>query len=205
MATLAAPASAQTNRLVTPDALTNSYGGINNSIPWGPFVPTGNTQGEIMVQQVEDQLLGRTLMLQGMAFRHSFNSTYVAKAYTAQVTLGDAAGPSNAMSATFASNFRTGGNRTVVLNGVINFPAFSPVPRPPAPFGGVVTFPAYAHTGTDPLLWEVIISQSTPVTPTHFFERGPGGTHTAGWTGAGCTITGGSVALPRRARSLPPR
>lgn len=52
--------------------MTNAYGGINNSIPWGPFVPAGNTTGEIMVQQIDDQLRGQALMIQGMAFRHNY-------------------------------------------------------------------------------------------------------------------------------------
>lgn len=186
---------AQTQTQVTPSGLTNAYGAVNNSIPWGPFVPTGNTQGEIMCQQVEDQLQGQALMIQGMAFRHQYTATHVAKTYTAQLTLGDAAASSSGMSATFAANFLTGGNQTVVLNGPINFPANSPYPRPPAAFDAPIMFPAYAHTGTNPLLWEVIISATTPVTPTHFFERGPGVTHTAGWVGSGCPITGGSTDL----------
>ena len=40
----AAAATSQTTS-VSPAAMTNAYGAINNSIPWGPFVPTGNTIG----------------------------------------------------------------------------------------------------------------------------------------------------------------
>lgn len=193
-ATMSAALAAQT-RQVSPSALTNAYGGINNSIPWGPFVPSGNTLGEIMVQQIDDQLQGQTLMLQGMAFRHQYTATHVAKTFTAQLTLADAATPSASMSATFASNFRTGGNRTVVINGPINFPAVGPYPRPPAAFDAPILFSPYAHSGTDSLLWEVIISQTVPVLPTQFYERGPGTTHTAGWVGNGCTISGGTLPL----------
>jgi hypothetical protein len=57
-------------KVVTPSAMTNAYGAINNSIPWGPFVPTGNLIGEIMVQQIEDELVGTPRMLKAMAFRH---------------------------------------------------------------------------------------------------------------------------------------
>jgi len=192
---LAAGAFAQTQTLVAPSGLTNAYGGINNSIPWGPFVPTGNTTGEIMVQQIEDQLQGPALMLQGMAFRHQYTVAHVAKVFTAQVTLADAATPSSGISATFANNYLTGGNQSVVLNGPINFPALGTYPRPPAAFDAGFMFPPYAHTGANPLLWEVIIFGTTPVTPTQFYERGPGTTHVAGWVGAGCPISGSSVDL----------
>lgn len=190
-AALVATATAQ-NKRVTPDAMTNAYGAINNSIPWGPFVPSGNTTGEIMVQQIEDQLVGQAMVIQAMTFRHNYTATHVAKTYTSQVTLADAATPAAGISATFANNFLVGGNSTVVLNGAINFPAVGPYPRPPAAFDSPVLFNApHVHTGANPLLWEVITFGTTPVTPTHFFERGPGSTHTAGWVGNGCTISGG--------------
>lgn len=112
------------------------------------------------------------------------------------MTLADAAGPSASISATFAANYLTGGNSSVVLNGAINFPAVSPYPRPPADFDAPVLFPPYAHTGVNPLLWEVIIFGTTPVTPTQFYERGPGTTHVAGWVGTGCPISGGTSNLP---------
>lgn len=192
---LAATAAAQ-NKTVSPAALTNAYGGLNNSIPWGPFVPSGNTTGEIMVQQIDDQLLGQTLVLQAMAFRHQYTSTHVAKAFTAQVTLADAATPAAAISTTFASNFLSGGSQTVVLNGTINFPAVGPYPLPPAAFDAPVMFSTpHVYTGVNPLLWEVIITASNPVTPTQFYERGPGTTHTAGRVGVGCAISGGTSPL----------
>lgn len=192
-AALAAAVSAQT-KLVSPSALTNTYGGINNSIPWGPFVPTGNLTGEIMVQQIDDQLLGQAGVIQAMAFRHQFSVSHVAKSYTSQVTLANAATPAAGISATFAANFGTPG--TVVFNGTINFPANSPYPRPPAAFDAPVLFTTpHVHTGASSLLWELITYGTTPVTPTHFYERGPGTTHTAGWVGTGCTISGGVSPL----------
>jgi len=180
---------------ITPSGMTNSYGAINNSIPWGPFVPTGNTQGEIMVQQIEDEFLGRPAVLQGMAFRHAFNATHVAKVFRTQLTLADAATPSATISATFANNYLSGGSRTVVLDGTINFPPVGPYVRPPAAFDAPILFPPYVHTGAAPLMWEAIIFQSTPVTPTQFYERGPGTTHTAGWIGHGCPIVGSTTPL----------
>ncbi|HLU38355.1 MAG TPA: hypothetical protein VK081_03155, partial [Planctomycetota bacterium] len=189
---LFAGAAVAQNKLVTPTGVTNVYGGINNSIPWGPFVPAGNTTGEIMVQQIEDDLVGQTMVIQAMSFRHQYTSTHVAKTFTAQVTLGDAASSSLNISTVFANNFLTGGNQTVVVNGPINFPAVSPYTRPPAQFDSPVIFTTpYTHTGVHPLLWEVIIYQSNPVSPTQFYERGPGTSHTAGWVGTGCTIGGG--------------
>ena len=188
---LVATANAQT-KIVSPAGLTNSYGAINNSIPWGPFVPSGNLIGEIMCQQIDDQMIGVAGLVQAMAFRHQYTATHIAKTYTSQVTLADAATPAAGISATFANNFLVGGSATVVFNGNINFPANSPYPRPPAAFDAPVLFTTpHVHTGINPLLWEVITYGTTPVTPTHFFERGPGTTHTAGWVGNGCTISGG--------------
>jgi hypothetical protein len=176
--------------------MTNAYGGINNSIPWGPFVPTGNMIGEIMVQQIENELVGTPKMLRAMAFRHQYTAAHIAKAYTARVTLADAATMAAGMSATFATNFKVGGASTLVFNGVINFPALGAYPRPPSPFDSPVPFTTpHMHTGTDPLLWEVIITGSNPVTPTLFFERGPGTTHTAGWVGKGCPISTSTTPL----------
>lgn len=192
---LTATAIAQ-NKIVSPAALTNAYGGINNSIPWGPFVPSGNTTGEIMVQQIDEQLMGQTYVLQAMAFRHQFNSTHVAKTFTAQVTLADAASGAAGISATFASNFLVGGSQTVVLNGTINFPALGSYTRAPSPFDAPVLFNTpHVYTGVNPLLWEVIITSTTPVTPTQFYERGPGTTHVAGFVGTGCPITGATTPL----------
>jgi hypothetical protein len=189
MASIAASLPAQ-QTVVTPSAMTNAYGGINNSIPWGPFVPTGNVIGEIMVQQIEDELIGTPKVLRAMAFRHQYTSAHVAKAFTARVTLAPAATMAAGMSATFASNFKVGGASTLVFNGVINFPAQVVYPRPPSPFDARVPFTTpHVHIGTDPLLWEVIIAGTNPVTPTQFYERGPGSTHTAGWVGRGCPIS----------------
>ncbi|MFO1053494.1 MAG: hypothetical protein U1F36_14875 [Planctomycetota bacterium] len=181
---------------VSPEAMTNAYGGINNSIPWGPFVPSGNTTGEIMVQQIDNELQGQVLILQGMAFRHQYTSTHVAKSFQATVTLADAASNAAGISTTFANNYKPGGNQGVVFAGAINFPAVGPIARPPAPFDSPVAFTTpYVHLGTDPLMWEVIILSSTPVTPTQFYERGPGTTIVAGAIGNGCTIAGGSTPL----------
>ena len=52
--------------IVSPAGLTNAYGGINNSIPWG-----GSQSPEQFCQQVHDDLLGRTVQIKGMAFRHA--------------------------------------------------------------------------------------------------------------------------------------
>lgn len=188
---LSAAVHAQTTS-VSPSGLTNTYGGINNSIPWGPFVPSGNTTGEIMCQQIDDEMLGRTVAITGLAFRHQYTATHAAKAYATTLTLGDAATPAAGISATFASNWKVGGAQTVVFTGTLNFPAVTPYARPPAPFDAPVVFQTpYFHAGTDPLLWEVVTLSSTPVTPTYFYERGPGTTHTAGALGGGCSVTGG--------------
>ncbi len=188
-ACLVPAANAQTKR-VSPAALTNSYGAINNSIPWGPFVPAGNLIGEIMVQQIDDQMLGQAAVLQAMTFRHNYTAAHGAKTYTSQVTLANAATPAAGISTTFASNI--GGGATVVFNGMINFPAVNPYVRPPAAFDAPVIFTTpHTHTGASSLLWEVIIFGATPVTPTQFYERGPGTIHTAGFVGRGCMISGG--------------
>jgi hypothetical protein len=55
-----------------------------------------------------------------------------------------------------------------------------------------------AYVGAAPLMWEVWIRTVTATTPTHYFERGPGGAHTAGAVGTGCTVTGQSGPLTSR-------
>lgn len=190
VALTAVAATSQTTS-VSPAAMTNAYGGINNSIPWGPFVPSGNTIGEIMALQIDNEMLGRIVQINGMSFRHQYTSTHVAKAFTSTVTLGDAASPAAGISSVFANNFKVGGNQTTVFTGVINFPAVGPYSRPPAAFDSPVVFQTpYFHGGTDPLAWQVVTLGTTPVTPTQFYERGPGSTHTAGALGVGCPITG---------------
>jgi hypothetical protein len=183
--------TAQTNRIVSPVALTNAHGTTFNSIPWGPF-----TSSENFVHTIYDDLMGTPRVLRAMAFRHFYSQNYVAKTYQVKVTLADAATTSSAISTTFASNFKTGGNSTVVFNGTLNWPAFPSVPRGPSPFAGVVAFTTnHVYTGVDPLLCEIFVMSSNPVTPTHFFERGPTSTHTGGVLGVGCNATGQTTPL----------
>jgi hypothetical protein len=44
-------------------------------------------------------------------------------------------------------------------------------------------------------MWEAWITSASPSTPAHYFERGPGGLHTAGRIGSGCMVTGMAAAL----------
>jgi hypothetical protein len=179
------------SKLVSPSALTNAYGGADSPIPFGPDVPSGITLGEIMVQQIDEQLVGTPRALRGMAFRHPQLATPVAKAYAATVRLGDAASGAAGISRTFANNFKAGGSSATVFNGTINFPAQVVYPNPPSQFDSPVPFTTpFVHFGIDPLVWEVLITSSTPVAPRVFHERGPGTTHFAGRIGAGCAAGG---------------
>ena len=134
--------------------------------------------------------------MKGFAFRHQYSVAHVAKAYTAIVTVGDAAAMPAGLQTTFASNWKNGGQKTVVFTGTINFPALSTYPTPPAPADSPVPFTTpHVYPGADPLLWEVNVSGTTPVLPTQFYERGPGSTHTAGRIGNGCVPAGGTLAM----------
>ena len=188
---LTIPLAAQTNRIVSPEAMTNASSPTANSIPWGPF-----TSQENFVHTIYDDLRGTPRTLRGMAFRPQYTANYGPKSYTVRVTLADAATPSSGISTTFASNFKPSGASTVVFNGTLNWPAFTAAPRAPAPFGAIVTFTTpHAYTGVDPLLQEIYVMTATPLTPTHFFERGPVAPHTAGPVGTGCTATGQTAPL----------
>ncbi len=182
------------NAIVSPYATTNTSGGIHNSIPWGPF--SSPTNGEGFTHQIYDDLRGTPRVFIGMAHRHSWNSNYVSKTYDVKITFADAAAPSTGISTTYANNFKTGGVQTVVFDGKVTWPAMPSFPRAPAPFLGVIKFTTpHVYTGRDPLLVETFIRSSAPVSPTHFFERGPGSTHTAGPVGTGCTATGQSSPM----------
>jgi hypothetical protein len=188
-ASVVTPFLAAQNKVVSPEAMTNASGGIHNSIPWGPFASTA--LGEGFQQQIYDDLQGTPRVFKGFAFRPQWNVAHVAKTYDVKITLADAATPSTGISTTFANNYKTGGAKTVVFDGNVTFPARSALPRPPAPFTAAVLFTTpHAYTGLDPLLAETFIRSTTPVSPTHFFERGPGSTHTAGPVGNGCNATG---------------
>jgi hypothetical protein len=187
-----APLSAQ--QVVSPSALTNAYGGINNSVPWGP---PASGQGEMFAQQIDIDLMGTPRVLKGFAFRHSYTSVYTAKTLSgAVVKVGDAASMPASISATFASNWRTGSTATTVFTGNVVFPALPSYPRPPAPPDSPVPFTTpHVYLGNHPLLWEVSYTSATPLSPTQFYERGPGSSHVAGVLGTGCTISGGSSPM----------
>ncbi|MHC4899304.1 MAG: hypothetical protein ACYTGW_19605 [Planctomycetota bacterium] len=177
--------------IVSPPGMANAYGGINNSIPWGSY-----QSPEQFCQQIHDDLLGQTLKIKGMAFRHSYTSTYGARSYTATLTLGDAATKSTGISGVFTSNWRKGGSKTEVLKGTINFPAFKAYANSPSPFDAPVSFTTpYAYDGKHSLMWEVHISGNSGNSPTHYFERGPGTTHRPGVLGEGCSMSGKSAPL----------
>jgi hypothetical protein len=182
------------SKLVSPTGLTNAYGGTDNAIPFGPYVLFGNTLGEIMVQQIDEELVGTPRVLQAMAFRHQFDVAHIAKAYTATVRLGDAASGAAGISTTFANNFKVGGSSATVFSGTIRFPAQVAHSYAPSPFDAPVPFTTpFVHTGVDPLIWEVLIWSTTPVAPTIYHERGPGTTHFAGRIGAGCSAGGAAL------------
>lgn len=186
LALVCSAVAAQGTKVVSPSALANSYGGINNSIPWGPF-----TSSEQFCQQIDAGLLGTPGVLKAMAFRHQYSVAHVAKSYVLTLRLGDAATGPTGISTTFASNFKVGSTPTTVFNGTLNFPAVGISPRPPAPFDSPILFTVpHVYTGQDPVIWEAYIASSNPVTPTQFYERGPGSTHTAGFLGTGCLVTG---------------
>jgi hypothetical protein len=188
-ASVVTPFLAAQNRIVSPAAMTNASGGIFNSIPWGPFSST--SLGECFQQQIYDDLQGTPRVFKGFAFRPQYTANHVAKTFNVKITLADAATPSTGISTTFANNFKVGGASTVVYDGSVTFPATTAIPRPPAPFSAAVLFTTpHAYTGLNPLLAETFIRGSSPVSPTQFYERGPGSTHTAGMVGKGCNATG---------------
>jgi hypothetical protein len=177
--------------IVSPSGLTNAYGGINNSVPWG-----GPGSPEQFCQQIHDDLGTNVLVIKGMAFRHSYTRTYVARTYDVELTLGDAATKSAGISSTFASNWKNGGSKTLVLKGKVNWAARPPVTKPPAPFDSPISFTSiYIHQGKSSLMWQVYIKSNSSNSPTHFFERGPGSTHVAGIVGQGCTMSGSTAPL----------
>ncbi len=189
-AVLAAPLL-PAQHIVSPRGLTNAYGGIDNSIPWGGF-----QSPEQFYQQVHDDLLGRTLEIQGMAFRHAWNANYAPRSYIATLTLGEAANKATKTSTSFASNWRSAGSKTQVLNGTISFPSFPPYSSPPAPFDAPISFTTpYAYNGKYTLMWEVHITWNSANTPTHYFEGGPGSSHQPAVLGKGCTVTGQTAPL----------
>ncbi len=180
------------SKLVSPTGLTNAYGFLNHAIPFGPFAGT-SLQGEVFVQQIDEQLVGVPRVLQAMAFRHEYSVPHVAKAYTATVKVGDAATAATGISATFANNFKVGGSSTTVFRGTIHFPAQVVYPYAPSPFDAPVPFTTpFAHSGVDPLVWEVWITATTPITPMIHHEFGPNWNHLAGRIGAGCSAGGAS-------------
>ena len=177
--------------IVSPRGMTNIYGGINNSIPWGSF-----QSAQQFCQQVHDDLLGKTVKIKGMAFRHAWDSNYAARSYTATLTLGECATKAVKLSSAFASNWRSGGSKTQVVKGTISFPAFTAYASAPGPFDAVVSFSTpYSNTGKHSLMWEVHISSNSGNTPTHYFERGPGSTHRPGVIGKGCAMSGRTKPL----------
>ncbi len=179
------------NAVVSPLATTNTSGGIFNSIPWGPF--SSPTNGEGFTHQIYDDLRGTPRVFVGMAHRHQYTAAHASKTYDVKITFADAATPSSGISTTYANNFKTGGVQTVVFDGKVTWPSMPVFPRAPAPFLGLIKFTTpHVYTGRDPLLVETFIRSTTPISPTYFYERGPGSTHTAGVVGNGCTATGQS-------------
>lgn len=177
--------------VVSPAALTNAYGGINNSIPFG-----GYQSAEQFTQQIHDDLAGKLLIMKGMGFRPRYTVAQAARTYAMRMTVGEAAHGSASMSTTFASNWKTGGSMTVALNGNVNYPGSSVVAAPPADFLLRIPFSnSVIYTGSGPLMWEVYISKVSATSPTYFFERGPGSRHVSGAIGTGCTVTGQSAPL----------
>lgn len=192
----AAPLLGQAGAQISPPGLVNTFAGLTNSIPWGPFVPLGNTQGEIFYQQIDAALIGTPRLLRGFAFRHQWNAAHAAKSYTLTIDLGDAASLPAGIQQTFASNWKSGGARTTVFQGTLNFPAVPAYVAAPGPADAPVAFMVlHAYTGVDPLLWQVNIAASNPVQPTLYFEHGPATRQAAGRIGDGCIATGGTLPL----------
>ncbi len=177
--------------IVSPAGLTNAYGGINNSIPWGGFL-----SAEQFCQQIHDDLGTQVLALKGMAFRHYYTQSYAARSYDVELTLGEAATTSSGISTTFTNNWKPSGQKTLVLKGTVSWPARGSLSTPPAPFDSPISFSStYLHLGKSSLMWQVYIKSNSSNSPTHFFERGPGSTHVAGVVGQGCAISGNTTSL----------
>jgi len=177
--------------IVSPAGLTNAYSGIDNAIPWGGF-----PSSEQFYQQIHDDLFGRSLQINGMAFRHAWNANWATRRYGATLSLGEATSKAAKASSSFANNWRPGGSKSVVLHGEISFPAFTSYPSAPAPFDAPISFTTpYYHNGKYSLMWEVRVSSSSASTPTHYFERGPGSTHKPAVLGNGCRLTGQTAPL----------
>lgn len=177
--------------VVSPAGLTNAYGGINNSIPWGGYLSP-----EQFCQQIHDDLGSQVRVIKGMAFRHYYTQNYAARTYDVELTLGEAATASSGISTTFSNNWKSGGSSTLVLKGNVSWPTRNALSVAPAPFDSPISFAnTYIHLGKSPLMWQVYIKSNSSNSPTHFFERGPGSTHVAGIVGQGCAMSGSSNPL----------
>lgn len=188
---LSATAALPAQNVASPPGMANTYGNVHTAIPWGGF---GSV--EQFYQQVHEDLLGSPLCIQGMAFRHAWNTAHAARSYTATLTLGGAAAGATETASSFASNWLATGSKTVVLKGKINFPAAKSRATPPAPFDAPISFTSpYPYDGFHPLIWQVHISASSASTPAHYFEAGPSDTHKPLALGKGCPMSGRTVPL----------
>jgi len=176
--------------VVSPPGMANAHGGVRAALPWG------SSHSELLYQQVHDDLLGRHLQIEGMGFRHDWNTTHVARRYTATLTMGEAMAGATETSRFFHRNWFAGGSKTIVLQGTITFPALKAYAAPPAPLDALVLFSSpFAHTGSHPLIWQVQITATSGSTPIQYFESGPGDTHLPGVLGTGCPMSGQTAPL----------
>jgi hypothetical protein len=186
--------SAQVKVVVSPPDHTNIYTGYHNGIPFG-----GYQSVEQLYQQVDEGLIGRQLVLSGMAFAHSWSSDYGARTYTMEVKIGDAATKAATISDTFTNNFA--GTPVVVHSGKLSWPVRSRGFTLPGPFDSAIPFAKiFLYAGKAPICWQTYISADggfTNGTATHFFLASTSGSSTfpkywGGAIGTGCLPPGAS-------------